>query len=78
VTFTRLAARFPTREAAEDAQQWAVRYAVKVPLELRRHDCDKPEHQAEPWLLLSVVRIGGEDGPVVASVGVNGGGGRES
>lgn len=77
MTFTRIAGRFPTREAAEDALSWARRYAVKVPLELRRHECSKPEHQAEPWRLVSVVRIGEEREPTVAAVGVNGQG-RES
>jgi hypothetical protein len=74
VTFTRIAARFPTRGAAEDALAWAARYAVKVPQEIGRHECSKPEHQAGPWLLVSAVRIGEEREPAVevAAVGVNG------
>lgn len=71
-TFTRLAGRFATREAAEDALAWAVRYAARVPLEVRRHQCEKPAHQAEPWLLLSVVRIGEETAAQFVPVGVNG------
>lgn len=38
MTFTRIAARFPTREAAEDALAWATRYAVKVPLAIALND----------------------------------------
>jgi hypothetical protein len=72
VTYTRLAGRYATREEAEQAVRWAARYSIRVPLELRRHECAKPEHQAEPWLLVSVVRIGEETEPVVAVVDVNG------
>jgi hypothetical protein len=72
MTFTRIAGRYPTRAAAENARRWAARYSVRVPLELRRHECAQPRHQCEPWLLVSVVRVGEETEPVVAAVGANG------
>jgi hypothetical protein len=72
MTYTRLAGRCATRDEAAQAVRWAARDSIKVPLELRRHECGKPGHQAEPWLLVSVVRIGEEPAPEVAVVGVNG------
>jgi hypothetical protein len=49
-----------------------VRYAVKVPLAIQRHDCAKPAHQREPWLLVSVVTISDEPLPVRVAVESNG------
>jgi hypothetical protein len=50
---------------------WAGRYAVKVPMRIHRHDCAKPAHQAEPWLLASVVTISDEPLPVLVAVESN-------
>jgi hypothetical protein len=42
-----------------------------VPLAIHRHECGKPEHQREPWLLVSAVNLRDEARPVVAAIDSN-------